>query len=272
MSATTDSYFVDPHFEDTYFVNFAGSPTIVTRSQTAPITASARSRRVWPPNSRKALSVFMPMRELLPPARRKPMRDRSVRPIWKSIRPEPRYTKVTYPERRSRRKMDVSDWYGGTTRHHAAKTHGCSYAGTLFTRVFLAAPRGQWKVLPSLPGVRDRLPVRLEDHASRRSGRRTGSGNHDRPTPLRSKTTDLDAPGAAPAIEPSGSIPREKPQYLVRGRDPEHQPVGRNVSRPTATAGECVGGTDLRDAARNLRTKEQQCTLPGKADLHQGRG
>src|SRR5208337_5398601 len=116
MSATTDSYFVDPYLEDTYFVNFAGSPTIVTRSQTAPITASARSRRVWPPNSRKALSVFMPMRELLPPARRKPMRDGSVRAIGKSIRPKPRYTKVTYSERPSRRKIEETDWDEAATR------------------------------------------------------------------------------------------------------------------------------------------------------------
>src|SRR5450756_1363562 len=144
MSATTDPY----------FVNLAGSPTIVTLSQTAPITVSARFSSVWPPKSRKALSVFMPMRELLPPTRRKPMRDGSVRAIWESIRLKPRYTKVTYPEQRSRRKMDVSDWYGGTTRHHAAKTHGCSYAGTLFARVFLAAPRGEWRVLPNLHGVR----------------------------------------------------------------------------------------------------------------------
>src|SRR5208282_2706620 len=41
-------------------------------------------------------------------------------------------------------------------RHHAAKTHGCSHAGTLFARVFLAAPRGEWRVLSSLPAVRDR--------------------------------------------------------------------------------------------------------------------
>ena len=36
------------------------------------------------------------------------MRDGSVRDIWESIRPKPRYTKVTYPERRSRRKMNLS--------------------------------------------------------------------------------------------------------------------------------------------------------------------
>jgi hypothetical protein len=98
-----------------------------------------------------------------------PTRDRSVPTGFSKVCLHA-YTKVTYSERRSRRKMEVSDWYGGAARHHAAKTHGCSYAGTLFTRVFLAAPRGQWKVLPSLPGVRDRLPVRLEDHAPRKSG------------------------------------------------------------------------------------------------------
>src|SRR6266404_3443998 len=116
MSATTDSYFEDPYFEDPYFVNLAGSPTIAVRSQTVPITASARSSSVWPRNSRKALSLSLslslsepaPMRELLPPARTKPMRDDTVRDIWESIRPGPRYTKVTYPERRSRRKMNLS--------------------------------------------------------------------------------------------------------------------------------------------------------------------
>src|ERR1019366_455333 len=142
MSATTDPYFEDPYFVDPYFVNFAGSPTILTLSQTSLITPSARSSSDWPPNSRKALSTPVPMRELLPPAMMKPMRDGSVRAIWKSIRPTPRYTKVTYSERPVRRKMDMPDWYGGTTRHHAAKTDGCSHAGTLFARVFLAAPRG----------------------------------------------------------------------------------------------------------------------------------
>src|ERR1700722_4743511 len=48
---------------------------------------------------------------------------------------------------------------GGSTRHHGAKTHGCSYARTLFTRVFLAAPRGKWGVLPGLFGVRYSLPI-----------------------------------------------------------------------------------------------------------------
>src|ERR1700730_12899935 len=175
MSATTavcfvDSDFEDSFFKDPYFANLAGSPTIVSRSQTVPITASARSSSVWPPNSRKALSAPKPMRELLPPASTKPMRDGSVRDIWESIRPKSRYTKVTYPERRSRRKMNLSAGRGHY-RHHAAKTHGRSYAGTLFARAFLAAPRGQWRVLPSLHGMRVRLPVRLEDHASRKSGR-----------------------------------------------------------------------------------------------------
>src|SRR6202158_255994 len=108
MSATTDSYFEDPCFEDPYLANLAGSPTIATRSQTVPITSRARSSSVWPRNSRKALSALPPMRELLPPARTKPMRDGSVRDIWESIRPKQRYTKVTYPERRSRRKMNLS--------------------------------------------------------------------------------------------------------------------------------------------------------------------
>ncbi len=36
------------------------------------------------------------------------MRDSSVCAIWKSIRPKPRYTKVTYSERPNRRKMRVS--------------------------------------------------------------------------------------------------------------------------------------------------------------------
>src|SRR5258707_1846528 len=88
MSATTDGYFEDSDFEDTdfadpFFVNFAGSPTIATRSQTSPITSSARSRRAWPRNSRKALSLPgpAPMRELVPPARKKPMRHGTVSDI-----------------------------------------------------------------------------------------------------------------------------------------------------------------------------------------------
>src|SRR5260221_11761429 len=104
MSATTDGYFEDSDFEDTdfadpFFVNFAGPPTIATRSQTLPITSSARSRRVWPPNSRKALSLPRPapMRELLPQARRNPMRHGTVSDLWESIRPKRRYAKVTYP-------------------------------------------------------------------------------------------------------------------------------------------------------------------------------
>jgi hypothetical protein len=36
------------------------------------------------------------------------MRDGLVRAIWKSIRLKPRYTKVTYSEQPSRRKMDLS--------------------------------------------------------------------------------------------------------------------------------------------------------------------
>src|SRR6202011_3132795 len=161
---------------------------------------------------------------------------------------------------------------GGTTRHHDAKTHGCFHAGTLFARVFLAAPRGQWRVLPSLSGVCLRLPVRLEDYASRKSGRRANGGYNHRPPPLQQKATDLDASGTAAAIEASGSIPGEKSQHLVRRPDPEHQPVGRTVSWPAAIAGECARGTDLRDARRNLRTKEQCCALPGKADSYQRRG
>src|ERR1700687_5226402 len=100
MSATTesyfeDSYFEDPYFEDPYFANLAGSPTIVTRSQTVPITARARSSSVCPRNSRRALSVPAPMRELLPPASTKPPRggQRAVRVV--GTRPKPRYTKVT---------------------------------------------------------------------------------------------------------------------------------------------------------------------------------
>ena len=38
------------------------------------------------------------------------MRDRSAPDIWKSIRPKLQYTKVTYPERQRRWKMEVSDW------------------------------------------------------------------------------------------------------------------------------------------------------------------
>jgi len=60
---------------------------------------------------------------------------------------------------------------GGTARHHAAKTHGCSPLGTLFARVLLAAPRGERRVLPDLHVVRDRFSVRLEDHAPRQSRR-----------------------------------------------------------------------------------------------------
>jgi len=52
-------------------------------------------------------------------------------------------------------------------------------------------------------------------------------------------------PHSCAAVEAAAALPREEPQYLVRGRDPEHQPVGRNVSRPAATAGECAGGADL---------------------------
>src|ERR1019366_3866977 len=102
---------------------------------------------------------------------------------------------------------------GGSTHHHAAKIDGCSDAGTLFTRIFLAAPRRQWRVLPSLPGVRLGLPVRLEDHASWKPGRGTGGRDHLRPAPLRSKATDVDAPGTPPALEPSGALPREKSSY-----------------------------------------------------------
>ena len=59
----------------------------------------------------------------------------------------------------------------------------CPY--TVTTEVFLAAPRGQWRVLPSLPGMCLRLPVRLEDHASRKSGRPADGGYDHRPAPFR---------------------------------------------------------------------------------------
>src|SRR5208282_1844175 len=115
MSATADTYLVDPDFigpdfVDSYFANLAGSPTIVTVPQTAPITLSARSSSDWPPKSKKALSVFAPMRELFPPARMKPVRDSAIRDIWKRISLARRYTKVTCSELPSRRKMEMFDW------------------------------------------------------------------------------------------------------------------------------------------------------------------
>src|ERR1017187_8742911 len=89
-------------------------------------------------------------------------------------------------------------------------------------------------------------------------------------TPSHQKGNHLEAPGQTSAIEPAASIPRQESHYLVRGRDPEHQPVGRVLSRPAATAPECPAGADLRDAGTNLRTEKQQCALPGKADSYQG--
>ncbi len=51
------------------------------------------------------------MRELLPPASTKPMRDEPVRVAYeKSIRLRCSYTKVTYPELPSRQKMNMFDW------------------------------------------------------------------------------------------------------------------------------------------------------------------
>jgi hypothetical protein len=123
---------------------------------------------------------------------------------------------------------------------------------------------GQWGVLPGLLSVRNRLSVRLEDDASRKPGRRTGGRDHDRPAPLRSEAANLDAR----ARRLKSSIPlRYRGKNLstwYAGVNPEHQPVGRHVSRPATTAGECAGGTDLRDARRNLRAKEQQCALSGR--------
>src|SRR5450755_2012371 len=226
-----------------YSRNLAGSPTITTLSHAVPTMASARSSKVWPSNSKKALST--PMRELFPPASTKPIRVGLVGGIWKSIRHRRSYTKVTYPERPSRRKMNTFDLVGGTGRHHAAKTHGCSHAGTLFARIFMATPRGQRRVLPGLPAMRDRLPVRLEVHASRKQSRRTARGYYHRPAPLRPEAADLDAPGATLALEHSGSVSRQKPQHLVRRPHPEHQPVRCSVSRTTAVTGECAGGTDF---------------------------
>lgn len=55
--------------------------------------------------------------------------------------------------------MEVSVSVRGAIRNHAAKNYGRSYAGALFTRVFLAAARGEWGLLPGLHAVRDGLPV-----------------------------------------------------------------------------------------------------------------
>jgi len=33
----------------------------------------------------------------------------------------------------------------GTSRHHAAKANGCSHAWTMFARIFMAAPRREWR-------------------------------------------------------------------------------------------------------------------------------
>src|SRR5208283_1432470 len=60
--------------------------------------------------SRKALSVFAPMRDLFPPARMKPVRDSAICDIWKRISLARRYTKVTCSELPSRRKMEMFDW------------------------------------------------------------------------------------------------------------------------------------------------------------------
>src|SRR6202789_716538 len=83
---------------------------MVTRSQAAAITASARSSHGCPPHSKKALSV--PMRELLPPARTNAARVCRLDGIWKSKSRKPRHTKVTYSECSTHRKMEMSDSYG----------------------------------------------------------------------------------------------------------------------------------------------------------------
>src|SRR4029077_16728713 len=57
------------------------------------------------------------------------------------------------------------------SNHHAAETHGCSYAWAVFSRVFLAEAWRRRRILPGLLAVRGRIQVRLDDHAPHRARR-----------------------------------------------------------------------------------------------------
>src|SRR5580704_1611879 len=111
--------------------------------------------------------------------------------------------------------MKAADRQPDTIRHHAPNAHGSVQARTLFARVLLATSRPKWRLLPGLHGVRDRLPIRLEDHAPWEEDSGTNGGNQG-PSPVGSKGTHiLDAPGAAPACENCDSIPRQESQCLA---------------------------------------------------------
>src|ERR1700730_5526678 len=57
------------------------------------------------------------------------------------------------------------------SNHHAAETHGCSYAGAVFSRVFLAEAWRRRRILPGLLAVRGRIQVRLGDDEPHRARR-----------------------------------------------------------------------------------------------------
>ena len=159
---------------------------------------------------------------------------------------------------------------GGTTRSHGAKTHGSSDAGTLFARVFLAAPRSQWGVLPSLPvcasayqydwktmrrGNRVEAPVAETTSVRRRSGQKQPTWmprarrlRSNLPVRYRGKNLHTWYEGLIQNISQSG-VMFHGPQQL-----------------PANALGELIF-----EMPKRFRTKEQQCTLPGQAHSHRGR-
>src|SRR5260370_12035885 len=84
----------------------------------------------------------------------------------------PPCTKVTCSNPAVQEKMSLALAFDRfESNPHAAETHGCSYAGAVFSRVFLAEAWRRRRILPGLLAVRGRIQVRLGHDAPHRARR-----------------------------------------------------------------------------------------------------
>src|SRR5216683_2302632 len=192
------------------FPNFATSPTMRTSEARPRASSSARASSVRPSSGTKALStpirVLLPPARMKavtsgmgrsytpPPCALKglhhgslpnPEYPRGGTPQRKHPQANPLYSNALSPGQRSPVHEGNLFKRGGSgedepcvwrstrfeSNHHAAETHGCSYAWAVLSRVFLAEAWRRRRILPGLPAVRGRIQVRLGDHAPRRARR-----------------------------------------------------------------------------------------------------
>src|SRR5581483_9772179 len=132
----------------------------------------------------------------------------------------------------------------------------------MYQSVLMAKTVARWRVLPGLPALRSRIPVRLGFHAAPRA---CGPTPRTR-VPHAATRRQLLAPASpAPRGGPSGAVPPGRLQGMARRRNPQPQQDWPADRRTAPAARASTGGAQVRNAQGNLRPGPQ----PG-ADLGDG--